>query len=108
MSEHIVEVNDDNFVQNVLEADKPVLIDFWAQWCAPCKMLAPTFADVASEKSSELSFAKMDIDNNEKTPAKYGIMSIPTLLLFKGGEVVAQHSGMLSKTELVDFINDNL
>ena len=93
-------VDDSNFGQIVLEAEKPVLVDFWATWCRPCIMVAPILDELAEEYSNRISFAKMDIDQNPKTAARYGIMSIPTLLIFKNGEPVSHIVGLRPKGEL--------
>ena len=104
MSEHIKTVTDANFEVEVLKSNKPVLVDFWAEWCGPCRALAPIFEDLASEHHENISFAKIDIDANPKMPSNYGVMSIPTLILFKNGEVVATKMGLLSKSQLQAFI----
>ena len=95
-----VEVTDSNFEDEVLKSDLPVLVDFWAVWCAPCRMIAPIVEELADEKEGVLKVAKMDVDNNPNVPMKYGIRSIPTLLVFKGGEVVDQVVGAVPKALL--------
>ena len=100
-------VNQDNFQTDVLNSDKPVLVDFWAEWCGPCKQLAPTVQEIANENPS-LTVCKMDVDANRDTAVKYGIRSIPTLMLFKDGEVVGTEIGALSKQQLQEFINQVL
>lgn len=108
MSDLILHVTDDTFEQDVLKAELPVLVDYWAEWCGPCKMIAPILDDVAKEYQGRLSVAKLNIDQNEATPPKFGIRGIPTLMLFKNGEVAATKVGALSKTQLVEFLNTHL
>ena len=108
MSEHIVVVNDDSFEQEVLKADIPVLVDYWADWCGPCKMVAPLLDEIAQEYVGKLKVAKLNIDENQATPPKYGIRGIPTLMLFKGGNVEATKVGALNKSQLAAFIDSNL
>lgn len=108
MSEHIRNVTDDSFESDVLGSDKPVLVDYWAEWCGPCKMIAPVLEEVADEYSDQLQVAKLNIDDNPNTPPKFGIRGIPTLMMFRGGEVVATKVGALSKTQLIEFIQGNL
>lgn len=108
MSDLILHVTDDSFEQEVLKSELPVLVDYWAEWCGPCKMIAPILDDVAKEYQGRLAVAKLNIDQNEATPPKFGIRGIPTLMLFKGGEVAATKVGALSKTQLVEFLNNNL
>ncbi len=107
MSEPIT-VDDSNFEQVVLQSDKPVLVDFWAPWCRPCLMVAPILDELAEEYSGRVSVARMDIDQNPKTPAKYSIMSIPTLLLFKKGEPISHIVGFRPKEELKQNMDDAL
>jgi thioredoxin 1 len=104
MSKNVVDVTDASFQQDVLSSEKPVLVDFWAPWCGPCRMVAPVVEDLAGEMSDRVKFVKMNIDENQVTPTQYGIMSIPTLLLVKGGEVVAQHVGALPKPALKSLL----
>lgn len=108
MSDAIVHVTDDNFEQEVINSDQPVLVDYWAEWCGPCKMIAPILDEVAKEYGDRLKIAKLNIDENPSTPPKYGIRGIPTLMLFKGGSVEAQKVGALSKSQLAAFIDSNL
>ena len=108
MSEHILHVTDANFKAEVLESATPVLVDYWAEWCGPCKMIAPILEEVAKEYGGKLKVAKLNIDENPKTPGDYGIRGIPTLILFKGGNVEATKIGALSKSQLAAFIDSNL
>lgn len=108
MSEHVLTVTDDSFDNDVLAADVPVLVDFWAEWCGPCKMLAPVLEDIAGEYAGKLKVAKLNIDQNENTAPKFGIRSIPTLILFKNGNAEVTKVGAMSKTELKDFIEQAL
>lgn len=105
MSDKIVYLSDDSFENDVLKSELPVLVDFWAEWCGPCKMIAPILDDVAEEYAGKLTIAKLNIDQNSASPVKYGVRSIPTLLLFKNGELVANQVGALSKTQLKEFID---
>jgi len=108
MSLNIKNVSDDSFDTDVINSDKPVLVDFWAQWCGPCKTIAPVLEEIAQEHSGKLNIAKLNIDDNPATAPKYGIRGIPTLLLFKSGEVVATKVGALSKSQLNAFIQSNI
>lgn len=108
MSEHILYVTDATFEAEVLQSPTPVLVDYWAEWCGPCKMIAPILDDVAKEYAGKLKVAKLNIDDNQETPAKFGIRGIPTLMLFKGGNVEATKVGALSKSQLSAFIDSNL
>ena len=108
MSENIVHLTDETFEAEVVNADGPVLVDYWADWCGPCKMIAPILDEVASEYGSKVKVAKLNIDENPATPPKYGIRGIPTLMLFKGGNVEATKVGAVSKSQLSAFIDENL
>jgi thioredoxin 1 len=108
MSENIIHVSDDSFEQEVLRSDKPVLIDYWAEWCGPCKMIAPVLAELADEYADKVQIAKLNIDDNPATPPKYGIRGIPTLMLFKNGEVEATKVGAVSKAQLAAFLDENI
>jgi thioredoxin 1 len=108
MSDLIHHVTDDSFEQDVLKADTPVLVDYWAEWCGPCKMIAPILDEVATAYAGKLKVAKLNIDQNEQTPPKFGIRGIPTLMLFKDGQVVATKVGALSKSQLTAFIDSQL
>jgi thioredoxin 1 len=108
MSENITIVTDSSFAVAVLQADIPVLVDFWAEWCGPCKMLAPTLEAVAGEFVGKVKFAKLNVDESNKTATSYDIRGIPSLLLFKEGKIVATKVGIATKAQLVDFINTNL
>ncbi len=105
---HIVHTTDADFAQDVLKSDKPVLLDFWADWCGPCKAIAPILDELAGEYSDRLKIAKLNIDENPQTPHKYGIRGIPTLILFKNGALEAQKVGLVSKSQLSAFLDSNL
>jgi thioredoxin 1 len=107
VSENIIELSDASFEQDVLKSDIPVLVDYWAEWCGPCKMIAPLLDDVAVDYVGKLKVAKLNIDKNSATPPKYGIRGIPTLMLFKNGEVAATKVGALSKTQITAFLTSN-
>ena len=104
MAENIFEINDDNFESEVLNSDKPVLVDFWAPWCGPCRALAPTIEDLASSYHEKIKFTKVNTDNNPITPSKYDVRSIPTLYLFQGGEVKEKIIGNVAKSKLEEAI----
>ncbi len=108
MSGKIVTVSDSEFESSVLQGDKPSLIDFWADWCQPCKMLAPTVEEIAGEYEDKVLVGKLNVDDNPATATKYGIRGIPTLLLFKGGQVVQQLVGVKSKAEIKKVIDENI
>lgn len=107
-SDLIKHVSDAAFENDVLKADGPVLVDYWAEWCGPCKMVAPILDDIARDYNGRLQVAKMNVDENSATPAKFGIRGIPTLMLFKNGAVVATKVGALSKSQLAAFIDSNI
>ena len=108
MSENITHTTDDAFETDVLKADLPVLVDYWAEWCGPCKMIAPILDEISGEYADKLKICKMDIDANQQTPPKYGIRGIPTLMLFKNGELAATKVGALSKSQLAEFLDTNI
>lgn len=108
MSENIQHVTDDTFETEVLQAQSPVLVDYWAEWCGPCKAIAPTLEEVAKEYSGKLKVAKVNVDENQEIPRKYGIRGIPTLMLFKNGNIEATKVGALSKSQLTAFLDSNI
>jgi len=108
MSEHIIHLTDDSFEADVLQSDIPVLVDFWAEWCGPCKMIAPILEELAAEYQGKLKIGKLNIDENQATAPQYGVRGIPTLILVKNGNVEAQQVGAVSKSQLAAFIDTNL
>ena len=108
MSDNITHITDSSFDQEVLKSDVPVLVDYWAEWCGPCKMVAPVLEELAATYTGRLKVAKLNIDENSGTPPKYGIRGIPTLMIFKNGEVAATKVGALSKSQLITFIDENI
>ena len=108
MSEQIVHVTDDTFETEVLNAEQPVLVDYWAEWCGPCKAISPILSEIAEEYADKLKVVKLNIDENPATPPRYGIRGIPTLMLFRSGNVEATKVGALSKSQLTAFIDTNL
>ncbi len=108
MSDKIHKVTDDNFEEEVLNSDIPVLVDYWAEWCGPCKMIAPILDEIAEEYGDKIKIAKLNIDENQNTPPKYGIRGIPTLMIFKNGNVEATKVGAVSKSQLAAFIDSTI
>jgi thioredoxin 1 len=105
MAKNVMEVSDGTFQDEVLNADKPVLVDFWAPWCGPCRMVGPVVEELSEEMDGTVKFTKLNVDDNQTTAAQYGIMAIPSLLIFKGGEVAQQHVGALSKFALKGLLD---
>ncbi|TAK78149.1 MAG: thioredoxin [Gammaproteobacteria bacterium] len=108
MSTHIQAITDNTFENDVIESSLPVLVDFWAQWCGPCKALAPILEDIAPKYIDKVKFVKLDVDQNPSTPPKFGVRGIPTLILFKDGQVKATQVGLLNKADLTRFIDENI
>ena len=108
MSEAITHITDSTFEQEVLESDQPVLVDYWAEWCGPCKMIAPILDEIAKDYDGKLKITKLNIDENPETPPKYGIRGIPTLMIFKSGDVASTKVGALSKSQLTAFIDQSI
>jgi thioredoxin 1 len=107
-NENVVHISDESFEEEVSQSEVPVLIDYWAPWCGPCKMIAPVLDEIATEYSGRLKVVKLNIDDNPQTPPKYGIRGIPTLMIFKNGQVEATKVGAVSKVQLRAFIEDSL
>jgi thioredoxin 1 len=108
MSENIITLTDDSFDADVLQSDVPVLVDYWAEWCGPCKMIAPVLEEISEEYAGKLKVAKLNIDQNEAPPPKFGIRGIPTLMIFKGGQIEGTKVGALSKSQLTAFIDSTI
>lgn len=108
MSEKVMIITDESFETDVVGSETPVLVDFWAEWCGPCKMIGPIVEEIANEFEGKIKVAKINIDENEQTPAKYGVRGIPTLILFKGGEVEGTSVGALTKQQLSSFLDEHL
>ena len=108
MSNNIINVTDSNFEQEVLSSEIPVLLDYWAEWCGPCKMIAPILNDIADEYSGKIKIAKLNIDENPGTPAKFGVRGVPTLMIFKSGSIEATKVGAMSKSQLSAFIDSTI
>jgi len=108
MSQHVLSVSDASFNADVLQSDVPVLVDFWAEWCGPCKMIAPTVEEIAQQYQGRLKVCKMNVEENMTIPAQHGVRGIPTLILFKGGKVASQRVGAAAKPQLTAWIDSNL
>ena len=108
MSDAILTLTDEEFESRVINSKKPILVDYWAEWCGPCKMIAPILEEVADEMSDKVLIGKLNVDENSQTPPKYGIRGIPTLMLFKDGNAVGTQVGAISKADLIKFIEDNI
>ena len=101
-----VKVTDDTFEQDVLKSDKPVLVDFWAEWCGPCKQIAPALEQIAEELAGQVTIAKVDIDNSPTTPARYGVRGIPTMMLFRGGQMASMKVGAMPKQKILEWLTE--
>ena len=108
MSDTIVKLTDSEFENQVIKSEKPILVDYWAEWCGPCKMIAPILEEISNEMSDKIIIGKLNVDENSQTPPKYGIRGIPTLMIFKDGNAVGTHVGALSKSDLIQFIENNI
>ena len=108
MSDTIVKLTDSEIENQVITSEKPILVDYWAEWCGPCKMIAPILEEVSTEMSDKIIIGKLNVDENSQTPPKYGIRGIPTLMIFKDGNAVGTHVGALSKSDLIQFIENNI
>ena len=108
MSDTIIKLTDSEFENRVIKSEKPILVDYWAEWCGPCKMIAPILEEVSTEMSDKIIIGKLNVDENSQTPPKYGIRGIPTLMIFKDGNAVGTHVGALSKSDLIQFIESNI
>jgi len=108
MSDTIIKLTDSEFENRVIKSEKPILVDYWAEWCGPCKMIAPILEEISTEMSDKIIIGKLNVDENSQTPPKYGIRGIPTLMIFKDGNAVGTHVGALSKSDLIQFIENNI
>lgn len=108
MGEHLLAVTDSTFETEVMQSSEPVLVDFWAEWCGPCRMIAPLLEEISKEYSGKLKFMKMNVDDNNLTPAKFSVRGIPTLMIFKNGKAAATKAGYMTKTQLAAFIDSQL
>ena len=108
MSNNILNITDTNFEDEVLKSELPVVLDFWAEWCGPCKAIAPVLDELAAQYKDKMTIAKINIDENQKTPASYGVRGIPTLIMFKDGEVIATNVGSATKSQLETFFDNNI
>ena len=108
MSDTVLHVGDSDFAEQVLQSDVPVLVDFWAEWCGPCRMLGPILEEVAKEMQGKVKIVKVNVDENQEIPTQHGVRGIPTLILFKDGKVIANKVGAMPKAALIQFLNDNI